>query len=172
MRVSDFIITYIAELGIKHVFVLPGGLSMHLVAALAKNKDITPVFCLHEQSCVAAAASYSLYNNDLGVVICTGGPGATNCITGCAAAYIDSVPLLIVSGQCKSADLNDGTLRQRGVQEVDIVSMVRNITKVRTILTDIYSFKYRLEKLINTAKEGRPGPVWLDIPLNMQVAEI
>lgn len=144
---------------------------MTLVDALHKS-GINPIHMLHEQSAAVAADAYAQYTGNLGVVLCTAGPGATNCITGVAASWIDSTPLLVISGQCKSADLNNGYLRQRGVQEVDIISMVRKITKYAVQIAPMSNIKFFLEHAIKTAKEGRPGPVWIDVTLDAQAAEI
>lgn len=169
MRVADFIFQQLKDIGVKDVFYVSGGMCMHLVDALHKS-GINPVHMLHEQSAGVAADAYAQING-FGVCLVTAGPGALNAVSACAASYIDSTPVLYLSGQCKSSDLNDGSLRQRGVQEVDIISMVRHITKFAIQITPKSTIKFYLENAIKTAKEGRPGPVWLDITLDAQAAE-
>ncbi len=146
---------------------------MHLVDSLGKNSKLQGICCLHEQAAAIAAESYGQYTNNLGVALVTTGPGGTNAITGVAGGWIDSTPMLIISGQVKRADMikNCGA-RQIGVQEVDIVSLVKNITKYAVTVLEPSSIKYHLEKAIFLAKSGRPGPVWIDIPLDVQAALI
>ena len=129
-RVADYVADFISDAGIKHVFLLPGGGSMHLVDAVGKCHGIEVVACLHEQAASISAEAYSRINENLGVAIVTTGPGSTNAITGVVGAWIESVPMIVISGQVKRADmLNDAPLRQNGPQEVDIISMVKKITK-------------------------------------------
>jgi len=169
MKLSDYVIKFIAGQGVKHVFLLPGGGAMHLVDSLGKRKDLEVVCCLHEQSVAVAAESYAMHTNNLGVGMVTTGPGGTNAITGVCAAWIDSVPCLFVSGQVKRSDIMKGKgLRQLGIQEVDIVSMVKSITKYAVTVMEPTLIRYHLEKALYLAKNGRPGPVWLDIPLDVQ----
>ncbi len=173
MKVSDFVIKHIESLGVSHLFMLPGGGCMHLVDSVGRSQKIKPVCCLHEQSAAIAADGYAQYKNGLGVALVTTGPGGTNAITGVAASWIDSTQVLIISGQVKRSDLMKGKgLRQMGVQEVDIVSMVKPITKYAVTVMDPHKIRYYLEKALFIAKNGRPGPVWLDIPLDVQGAEI
>jgi acetolactate synthase I/II/III large subunit len=169
VKISDYIFDFISKKGVDHVFVLPGGGCMHLVDSLGKNKGLKYTCCLHEQAAVIAADGYALYRNDLGVILVTTGPGSTNAITGVAAAWIDSTPLIIFSGQVKRKDLMRGKgVRQMGIQEVDIVSLVKPITKYAETIREPESIRYHLEKAYNLAVHGRPGPVWLDIPLDIQ----
>lgn len=170
MKISDYIMDYLANLGIKHIFTLAGGGSMYLNDSLGKSKRITPVYCLHEQAAAIAAISYAQYNNFLGVVLVTTGPGGTNVITPVTAAWIDSVPLLVISGQVRTVFLNQ-ELRQCGPQGVDIISIVEPITK-RAITIDSEDIEYFLGELIEEATTPRKGPVWLDIPLDIQNADI
>ena len=124
-RVADYIADYIEDIGVQHVFLLPGGGSMHLVDAVGKNNNIEVVACLHEQAAAISAEAYARTNENIGVVIVTTGPGATNVITAVAGAWIESVPMMVISGQVKRVDmLRDSPLRQKGVQEVDIVKIV------------------------------------------------
>ncbi len=169
MKLSDYVMQFIARQGIEHIFYLPGGGAMHLVDSLGKLKDVESVCCLHEQAVAIAAQSYAMHTNHLGVGLVTTGPGGTNAITGVCAAWIDSVPCLFVSGQVKRSDMMTGKrLRQLGIQEADIVTMVHSITKYAITVKEPTSIRYHLEKAIYLAKNGRPGPVWLDIPLDVQ----
>lgn len=173
IKVSDYIINFIAEQGIKDVFMLPGGGCMHIVDSLGKHPKINYIANLHEQGSAIAAEAYSQYNNNLGVALVTTGPGGTNAITGIANAWIESIPLLVLSGQVKRADLmKDKGVRQMGPQEVDIVSIVSSITKYAVTVMDPLKIKYHLEEAVYLAKNGRPGPVWLDIPLDVQGAKV
>jgi acetolactate synthase-1/2/3 large subunit len=171
--VADYIAEFLAEKKVKHVFFLPGGGAMYLNDAIAKSKFIKGIACLHEQACAIAAEAYSRINNNLGVAMVTTGPGATNAITGVAGAWIESVPMIIISGQVKRSDLlKNSKLRQKGVQEVDIVNLVKPITKYAKTIEqpeDIYS---ELESAFQLATTGRAGPVWIDVPLDIQASKI
>lgn len=172
-KLSDYVMDFIAATGVKHVFLLPGGGCMHLVDSLGRSNDLTFVANLHEQACAVAADAYAQYTNNLGVALVTTGPGGTNTITGVAAAWNDSIPCLFLSGQVKRADLMTGRgVRQMGPQEVDIVSLVRPITKYAATITDPSTVRLHLEKALHLAKSRRPGPVWLDFPLDVQAAMI
>ncbi|MHB8138831.1 MAG: thiamine pyrophosphate-binding protein [Smithellaceae bacterium] len=169
MKLSDYVMQFIAHQEVEHIFYLPGGGAMHLVDSLGKRKELESVCCLHEQAVSVAAQSYAMHTNNLGVGLVTTGPGGTNTITGVSAAWIDSVPCLFISGQVKRADMMTGKgIRQLGIQEVDIVSMVRSITKYAVTVMEPTSIRYHLEKAFYLAKNGRPGPVWIDIPLDVQ----
>lgn len=144
---------------------------MHLVDSIGRCRDIQYICNLHEQACAIAADAYGQYTNHLGVALVTTGPGGTNTLTGVAGAWLDSTPCLFISGQVKRADLiGDRGVRQMGFQEVDIVSLVHPITKYAVTITDPASIRYHLEKAIYLAKSGRPGPAWIDIPLDVQAA--
>lgn len=172
-RVADYIADFVADLGVQHVFLLPGGGAMHLVDAVGKCPRLTAVPCLHEQACAIAAEAYARINERLGVALVTTGPGATNAITGVAGAWIESVPMLVISGQVKRADmLNGAPLRQKGVQEVDIISMVRPITKYAVTIRQPHDIRRELETAVHLATTGRKGPVWIDVPLDIQGAPI
>lgn len=146
---------------------------MHLNDSLGKSKTIEYVCCLHEQACAIAAEAYARVTNNIGLLMVTTGPGGTNAITGIAGAYIESTPVLVISGQVKIADqIRDQKIRQQGMQEVDIISIVKPITKYAVMVTDPNSIKYHLDKALYEAKHRRPGPVWLDIPLDIQAALI
>lgn len=172
-RVADYIFARVAELGVKEVFLLPGGGAMHLVDALGQNPDITFIPTHHEQAAAIAAEAYSRVNETLGVALVTTGPGATNTLTAVAGAWIESVPLLIISGQVKRADMKaDSGVRQMGPQEVDIVSMVKPITKYAVTVDEPENIGLYLDKALHEAMTGRKGPVWLDVPLDVQASLI
>lgn len=170
IKLSDYIFKFIKDQGVKHIFMLPGGGAMHLVDSLGTS-NIEFTCCQHEQAVAIAAESYAQHTNHLGVALVTSGPGATNAITGVTAGWIDSTPMLILSGQAKRQDLigNKG-VRQIGSQEVTIVDMVEPITKYAVQVLEPYNIRYILEKAYHEATTGRKGPVWIDIPLDVQAA--
>lgn len=173
MKLSDYVWKYVQELGVKHVFMFPGGGAMHLVDSLGRNNNLEYVTLLHEQACAIAAETYSRIDYNLGVVLVTTGPGGTNAITGVAAAWLESTPMLIISGQAKTEDLKDKYgVRQRGNQEIGIVDIVKSITKYAVTVKNPKEIKYHLDRAVYEAKSGRPGPVWLDIPLDVQGGDI
>jgi acetolactate synthase-1/2/3 large subunit len=173
MKLSDYVIHYLECLNVKHMFMIPGGGAMHLNDSLGKSKKIEYVCCLHEQACAIAAEAYARVTNNIGLLMVTTGPGGTNALTGVAGAYIESTPMLVVSGQVKIMDqIRDQKIRQQGMQELDIISVVKPMTKYAAMVTDPNSIKYHLDKALFEAKHGRPGPVWLDIPLDVQATII
>jgi acetolactate synthase-1/2/3 large subunit len=178
MKLSDYVIQFVEQLDVKHVFLVPGGGAMHLNEALSRSNVLEPVCNLHEQASAIAAENYSKATNRMGVAMVTTGPGGTNAITGVAGAWLDSTPCLILSGQVKRADRmydaagNHLGVRQMGVQEVDIISIVSSITKYAVTVVDPLSIRFHLEKALYLARSGRPGPVWIDIPLDVQAAPI
>jgi acetolactate synthase I/II/III large subunit len=178
MKLSDYVVRFVAEQGVKHVFLVTGGGAMHLNNSLASEKRLIPVCNLHEQASAVAAENYSKATNNLGVCMVTTGPGGTNAISGVAGAWLDSTPMLIVSGQVKrpdrAFDSNNKPLgmRQVGVQEVDIVSIVKPITKYAVTVLDPKDIRYHMEKAAYLALNGRAGPVWIDIPLDVQASPI
>ena len=173
-RVADYIMARIADYGIKHIFYLPGGGAMFLNDALFCEKRLTGVICHHEQACgISAEANGRTNMAGFGVAIVTTGPGATNVLTPVAGAWIESLPMLVVSGQVKRADgLKGRPLRQGGVQEVDVVSMVKPVTKYSITINKPEDVRYHFEEAIWHMRNGRPGPVWLDIPLDVQASII
>lgn len=173
MRIADYVFDFIARQNIGEVFFLPGGGAMHLNNGLLRQKAIAPVSMLHEQGAAIAAEAYARTSGKFGVCLVTSGPGATNAMTGLAGAWFESTPVMIISGQVKRADLKKGTrLRQLGTQELDIVTVVTSITKYAVCLTDPQKVKYELEKALYLMMHGRRGPVWIDIPLDVQASEI
>jgi len=173
-RVADYLMTRLAELGVRDVFFLPGGGAMYLDDALACEKRLMPIPCHHEQGWgIAAEAIGRTSGAGFGVALITTGPGATNVLTPVAGAWIESLPLLVISGQVKRPDsLRGRPLRQSGVQEVDIVSIVKPVTKYAVTLQNPDDIRRCFEEAIWHMRSGRPGPVWLDIPLDVQAAPI
>lgn len=173
MKLSDYVVGFIGDLGVRHVFMFPGGGAMHLNDSLGHYPGIEYVCMLHEQAAAIAAEAYARVTNNLGVAMVTTGPGGTNALTGVAGAWLDSTPCLFISGQVKRSDLmGEKGIRQLGVQEMDIVSIVKSITKYAVTVMDPNSIRYHMEKAVYMAKSGRPGPVWIDIPLDVQAASI
>jgi acetolactate synthase I/II/III large subunit len=172
-KLSDFVMDFIADQGVHDVFMLPGGGCMHLVDSLGSNTRLGFICNLHEQASAIAAEAYGQYTNNLGVALVTTGPGGTNTITGVAGAWLDSTPCLFISGQVKRSDcVGDRGIRQMGFQEINIVRLVSSITKYAVMVTDPSTIRYHLEKAVFLARSGRPGPVWIDIPLDIQASMI
>lgn len=175
VKLSDWVANTLAERGIRDVFMLTGGGAMHLNHSLGTHPSLRTVFTHHEQALAMAAEAYYRLTNRLAVVNVTSGPGGTNAITGVYGAYVDSIGMLVISGQVKTETTVRATglpLRQFGDQELDIEELVRPVTKYATMVLDPRSIRYHLEKAIHLATTGRPGPVWLDIPLDVQAAKI
>jgi acetolactate synthase I/II/III large subunit len=179
IKLSDYVFQFVANQGVQHVFLVTGGGAMHLNASLAAEKRITPICNSHEQASAMCAESYAKAVNGLGVALVTTGPGGTNAVTGVAGAWLDSTPTIFLSGQVKRPDrMFDAVtgkplgMRQLGVQEVDIVSIVKPITKYAVVVLDPLEIRYELEKAHYLALNGRPGPVWIDIPLDVQASPI
>lgn len=176
MKLTDYIVQFFEEQEVHDMFMLTGGGCMHLVDSFGKSKKIKYICTHHEQSAAMAGEAYAKYKNDLGLVLVTSGPGATNAITGLLGAFQDSVPVIFLSGQCKRSQTiyqsDIPQLRQFGVQEVNIIPIVQSITKKAIFVEEPQKIRYYLEKAVYIAKSGRPGPVWLDIPLDVQSAQI
>ena len=172
MKLSDFVFKYLKNYGLNEVFMLSGGGIMHLVDSLGRS-GINYICCHHEQAAAIAAQANAMYQNKLGCCLVTTGPGGTNALTGTAAAYMDSTPVLFLSGQVKRSDFASlRGVRQFGAQENNIVDMAKPVTKYAVLLENPDNVLYELEKCIYYATNGRQGPVWLDIPLDVQAAEI
>lgn len=172
-RVADIIMEILVERGIQDCFLVVGGGAMHLNNALALNDNIRKYFNHHEQACSMAAEGYARYSGKMAAVCVTSGPGATNAITGVVGAWQDSLPMLVLSGQVRyetTIEKSGLPLRYRGVQEFDIVNSVQNMTKYAKMLKDPLEVKRELHKAIDIAMSGRRGPVWLDVPLDIQSA--
>jgi len=173
MKLSDYVFDFLANNGVSRVFVLTGGGAMHLNDSLGRSAQIAYTCFLHEQALAIAAEASAQFTNFPGVGLVTSGPGATNAVTAVTAAYFDSTPLVMISGQCKRQDLKGTSgVRQMGSQEVDIVSMVDGITKYAVTVMEPETIRFHLEKAWHLATTGRMGPVWLDIPLDVQAAAI
>ncbi len=173
VKLSHYVMDFVARQNVKHVFLLVGGGAMHLNDSLGRCPGLQYVCNLHEQAAAIAAEAYSRVTNRLSAAMVTTGPGGTNAITGVAGAWLDSTPVLFISGQVKRADLKrDSGVRILGVQEIDIVSIVRSITKYAVTIDDPASIRFHLEKAVHLALSGRRGPVWIDIPLDVQAAQV
>ena len=175
IKLSDWVAEQLVKHGVRDVFMLTGGGAMHLNHSIGTHPDLNTTFCHHEQALAMAAEAYTRFSNRLAVVNVTSGPGGTNAITGIYGAYVDSIGTLVLSGQVKNETTVRHTglpLRQYGDQELDIVPIVATITKYAAMVTDPLTIRYHLEKAIYLAMSGRPGPTWLDIPLDVQAAKI
>ena len=173
MKVSDLVFDFIASKGIDTVFTVSGGGSMHLVDSLGKNKHIQYVCNHHEQACAMAAEGYARISNKPGCILVTTGPGGTNTITGVLCAYQDSIPMIVLSGQVPTNQLSNNTgCRQIGQQEVNIIECVKSLTKYAITITDKNTILFHLQKAYDMAISGRPGPVWVDVPLDIQSADV
>jgi len=174
MKLSDYVVSFLENLGVKNIFMLSGGGAMHLLDSVGRSKSIRYICNHHEQAATIAAEAYTRLTNNIGVALVTSGPGGTNTITGVIGAWLDSIPILIISGQVKTETtiINNPKLRQLGDQEINIVDIVRPITKYAVIVKNKNEIKYHLQKAVYLAKSGRPGPAWVDIPLDIQGAYI
>lgn len=175
VKLSDWVADRLAFHGITQIFMLTGGGAMHLNHSLGTHPRLTTTFTHHEQALAMAAEAYYRLTNRLAAVNVTSGPGGTNAITGVYGAYVDSIGMLVISGQVKTETTVRATglaLRQFGDQELDIEPIVRPITKYAAMVTDPATIRYHLEKALHLATSGRPGPVWLDIPLDVQAAKV
>ena len=171
MTISDYIIEFLEELGVEHVFTVSGGGSIFLCDALARAKKMKYVCCHHEQAAGYAAEAYARLRG-FGVTLVTSGPGGTNAVSACAASWLDSVPHLFISGQAfykQTVKYHPGP-RQIGVQEINIIDIVRPITKYAVMMQYASQVDVQLCRAVKIAKTGRPGPVWLDIPGDVQNA--
>lgn len=175
MKLSDYVSKFVSDAGVKHVFMITGGGAMHLNQSFGSNPDLECIFNHHEQASAMGAEAYFRLNNKLAVVNVTTGPGGTNAITGIHGAWTDSIGMVVISGQVKRETTVKSTglpLRQLGDQEVDIVSLVKPITKYAVMVEDPQTIRYHLEKAFHLATTGRPGPCWIDIPIDVQGSRI
>lgn len=175
MRVADYITNFIENLNVYDVFMVTGGGAMFLNDGIASNPKLRAICNHHEQASAMAAVGYAKYTGNIGIVYSTTGCGSTNTITGLLDAWQDNLPCLFISGQVKRQDMlvnYDFPLRQVGVQEANIIPIVTSITKYAVTITVPEDIKYHLEKAIYLATSGRPGPVWIDVPMDVQGAEI
>lgn len=173
IKVSDYIVDYLLKKGINDAFLISGGGIIHVIDSIGKS-GMRAICNHHEQSSSMAAEAYARVKGIPGLCVVTSGPGGTNAITGVMGAWLDSIPMLILSGQIRTETMGAGKngLRQLGDQEINIVDIVKPITKYAEIVTNPLDIKFHLDKALYLATSGRPGPVWLDLPLNMQGAYI
>lgn len=176
IRVADFIADWLSSHGIKHVFTVTGGGSMHLNDAFGNHPKLKCIYNHHEQASAIAAEGYYKASGELPVVCVTSGPGGTNALTGVLGAWLDSVPMIVISGQvkieCTIKSVPELTLRQLGDQEFNITDTIKTMTKYCCMITDPQAIRYHLEKALFLASQARPGPVWLDIPLDVQAVSV
>ncbi len=170
-KISDWIASYLVSRGINYNFTVPGGGAMHLNMAFGHQEGMHNIFMQHEQSAAIAAEGFFRATNEMPLVCCTTGPGGTNTLTGVLGAWLDSIPMLVISGQVRYATTARAAgipVRAMGDQEYDITPMVAHMTKYAEMITDSKMVKYHLQKALFLATHGRPGPVWLDVPLDIQ----
>lgn len=178
IRVADYIAKFLAEHNdtAKTIFLVSGGGNMHIIDGIGKNPTLNYVCNHHEQACAIAAEGFARVSNKIGIAVVTTGPGGTNAITGVYGAWVDSIPTLTISGQVKFettiASQPELNLRQIGDQEINIVDIVKPITKYAVMVTDKNKIRAHLEEAVYLAKHGRPGPVWIDVPLDIQGAMV
>jgi acetolactate synthase-1/2/3 large subunit len=173
MKLSDVVADFLAKEGIRHVFAISGGASLHLIHSIAETEGTGYVCPLHEQAGAYAADGYARVTGGLGCALATSGPGATNLITGICSSYYDSVPMLYLTGQVATFRAKgDSGVRQIGFQETDTIDICRSITKHAVLVQDPYRIRYELQKAVAIAKAGRPGPVLVDIPDDLQRMDI
>ncbi len=173
MKLSDYVASFLAELGIKHVFVIIGGASAHLIDSIAKTPGIEYICPQHEQAGAMAADAYARVTGKLGVAIATSGPGATNMLTGVCCSFYDSIPTLYITGQVSTfRSKGNAGIRQLGFQETDVTAIFKPITKYAVKINNPQDIRYELEKAVHIAYSGRPGPVLMDIPDNLQRIEV
>ena len=175
IKLSDYVIKRLEATGVKHMFMLPGGGAMHLNDALGHQEGLSCMYMHHEQACAMAAEAYARIHNRIAALCVTTGPGGINAMNGVAGGYLDSIPMLVISGQVRYDTMSVSTglhLRAMGDQEYDIIRSVDRMTKYCEMIIDPMRIRYCLEKAFFLANAGRPGPCWLDIPLNVQAAII
>lgn len=173
MKLSDYVIDFIVKQGVAHIFEFIGGAITHLLDSTVDREDIHCVSVHHEQTGAFAAEAYARINGRLGVAMATSGPGALNMVTGIGSCWFDSVPCLFITGQVNTYEYKfDRPVRQIGFQETDIVSVVKPLTKYAELVVDPATIRFHLEKAVYLAQAGRPGPVLLDLPMNVQRAQI
>jgi acetolactate synthase-1/2/3 large subunit len=173
LKLSDYVIDFIVKQGVSHIFEFIGGAITHLLDSTVDRNDVECISVHHEQSGAFAAEAYARINGRLGVAMATSGPGALNMVTGIGSCWFDSVPCLFITGQVNTYEYKfDRPIRQIGFQETDIVSVVKPLTKYAELVTDAEKIRYNLEKAVYLAQSGRPGPVLLDIPMNIQRAQV
>lgn len=168
IRVADYIADFIAKQNVKNIFMIVGGMSMHLVDALGRHEKLKYTCMHHEQALVMAAECSARETDNIGVACVTAGPGATNTLTGVVGAYFDSTPCIILSGQTKAKEVRYDGIRQFGIQGFETLPIFKHVTKYAVMIDDPQSIRYHMEKSLYIAKSGRPGPVWIEIPADIQ----
>jgi acetolactate synthase-1/2/3 large subunit len=173
MKLSDLVVEYLAERGIRHIFLVSGGGIMHMVDSVGRNANVGYVCNYHEQACVIAAEAYARVTNGIGACLVTTGPGATNALSAVPGAWFDSIPIVVFSGQVRLPLIADyARVRQLGPQEVNIIPMVEPVTKYAKTIREPADIRLELDRAFAAATEGRPGPVWVDLPLDVQATEV
>ena len=175
MKVSNYISEMLVKVGIHQAFMVTGGGAMHLDDALGHQEGLHCIYDHHEQACAIAAEAYARIHNEMAALCVTTGPGGTNAITGVLGAWLDSIPMLVLSGQVRydtTARWSGTGIRAMGDQEFDIVHTVQNMTKYAAVVMEPNEIAYHMEKALHYAVTGRKGPVWLDIPLDVQGAVV
>lgn len=173
MKASDYIVSFFEQQGIAHIFGYIGGMITHLVDSIDRNPKVQFIQTYHEQTAAIAAEGYALESGKFGVAICTSGPGVTNIMTGIADAYFGNIPTIFISGQVNTFEYKyDKPIRQQGFQEMEVVNVVKPITKYTVLLDKAEDIRYELEKAVYIATTGRKGPVVIDLPMNISRAEI
>lgn len=173
VKLSDYLVSELEKLNSKHVFLLSGGGMMHLLDSVGRSSKFSAIAMHHEQAAAIAADVYFKVSDTPGICFVTTGPGCTNAVTGVAGAYMDSHPAVFISGQVSNANSKkDLKVRQIGIQEIDPIPIVSSITKYAVTIFDPNTIRYHLEKALFLMKYKRPGPIWLDIPIDVQAAQI
>ena len=169
IKLSDYVIQFLADKGIKDIFMVSGGGIMHLVDSVGCNNNIKYWCNYHEQACAISAEAYARMKNHIGACLVTTGPGSTNALSGIAGAWVDSIPVIVISGQVRRDLIADySQLRQYGPQEINIIDMAQKITKYSVTVMNPEMIRSELEYAYEQATSGRPGPVWMNIPLDVQ----
>ncbi len=173
IKVSDYIVKFLVEKGIRDIFLVSGGGIMHMLDAVGRNPNMNYYCNYHEQACAISAEGYARVRNDVGACLVTVGPGGSNAISGMLGAWYDSIPMIVICGQVRRNIIADySKVRQIGPQEGNNLAMVKPVTKYANVVLDANMIKYELELAYHQAVSGRPGPVWLDIPLDIQDSQV
>ncbi len=173
MKVCDYIVDYLQKKMITTVFGYPGGMVTYLMDSLYNSESLETIMCYHEQAAAFAACAYAFISGNVGVAFATSGPGFTNLITGICHAYFESIPVLFITGQVNTNESKGSMhIRQKGFQETDVIGMINNFTKYSNYVDNAQTLKYELDCAFYYATNGRPGPVLLDIPIDIQRTEI
>lgn len=173
MKVSDYIVSYLSAQNIRYIYGYIGGMITHLVDSIARNPGVQYIQTYHEQTAGIAAEGYAIESQNFGVAICTSGPGFTNMVTAIADAYLDSIPVLFISGQVNTTEYKyNKPIRQQGFQELNVINISKSITKYSVLIDNAENIRYELEKAVYIATHGRKGPVLIDLPMDISRADI